>query len=185
MKHILISEVMTRDPVKAKPDESLLSCAKKMVRKRVGSIPLVNKKRLVGFISRRDILWVIIKKPSADLSKIKAIDISAKKIATIKPESTIDETINKMKKLNFRKLPVIHKGELVGMVTLKDILTFYPGLYPELDELSGIKEEAKKLKRIKNIKKKIIEGVCEECGNHDFLINIDGMMLCGSCRDQK
>ena len=46
---------MTREPVIVKPDINLLDCAKKMVRKRVGSLLLVEKKKLVGFISEKDI----------------------------------------------------------------------------------------------------------------------------------
>jgi dTDP-4-amino-4,6-dideoxygalactose transaminase len=39
MKNILVADVMTRTPITLKPDTNLLECAKKMVRKRVGSLP--------------------------------------------------------------------------------------------------------------------------------------------------
>jgi len=83
------------------------------------------------------------------LLSINAIDISPKKIAKINPTNTIEEAIRKMKKLNFRKLPVIYENKLVGLVTVKDILNFNPEFYPELEELSKIREEANKLQRIK------------------------------------
>ena len=62
MKNILVADVMTRTPITLKPDTNLLECAKKMVRKRVGSLPITIKKRLIGFISEKDILWALIKK---------------------------------------------------------------------------------------------------------------------------
>lgn len=187
MKEILVSEIMTRNPITLKPETNLLECAKQLVKKKVGSIVLVDKKKLVGFISQKDILWALIKKSKEDLSKIRAIDISPKKIATIKPTATIKEAIDKMKKFKFRKLPVIHEKELVGLITTKDILNFNPEIYPELEEFSQIREEANKLKRIKKAKEKhtIYEGVCEECGNQDFLCNIDGMLICDSCRSSR
>lgn len=53
MKNILVADVMTRDPVIIKPDTNLLECAKKMVRKRVGSLLIVQNKKLVGFLSEK------------------------------------------------------------------------------------------------------------------------------------
>lgn len=185
MISITVSDVMTRDPVITRPETNLLECAKKMVRNRVGSLLLVVNKKLVGFISETDILWALIKKSRSDLSTIKAIDISPRKIATIKPSATIQEAMSKMKKLRFKKLPVIYGGKLVGIITAKDILNFKPELYPELDEFAHIREEAEKLKRIKKMKKSVYKGVCEECGNIDLLTNVDGMLICDSCRASK
>ena len=91
----------------------------------------------------------------------------------------------RMKKLKFHTLPVIQEGELVGMITIKDILSFNPEIYPELDEFARIREEAGKLKRIKKAKNRasIPEGICEECGSQDILHRVNGMLICESCKD--
>jgi len=174
---------MTRDPVIIKPNTNLLECARVLVRKKVGSLLIVEDARLVGFISEKDILWALVKKSKSDLSKIKAIDISPKKLATIKPDASLKEAIEKMKKLKFERLPVIFGGKLVGIVTVKDILTFHPEMYPELDELAKIREEEEKLKRVKKAKL-IREGICEECGSFDILYKTDDRLLCESCREE-
>jgi len=185
MKRIIVADIMTRYPVTIKPEANLLECAKTMVRKKVGSLLLVSQKRLIGFISEKDILWALVKKSKQDLSKIRAVDISPKKIATIKPTETIEGTITKMKKLKFERLPVIHNNELVGMITIKDILNFHPEIYPELYELAGIREEIEKLKRVKKAKERIFmhEGVCEDCGNEEVLYRVDGKLLCEECKN--
>jgi CBS domain-containing protein len=182
---ILVADIMTREPVSVKPDENLLECAKKMVKRRVGSLLLVDKKKLVGFIDQKDILWALIKKSKEDLSKIRAVDISPKKIAVIKPTLSIRKAIQKMKKLKFERLPVIHEKELVGIITTKDILNFHPEFYPEVEELSNIREESKKLKRIQKAKHRdfMHEGICEECGNVDILHRVHGMLICESCKN--
>ena len=155
-----------------------------MVRKRVGSLLIVEGKKLVGFVSRRDILWALIKKSKKDLSKIRAIDISPKKIAVIKPIVTVNEVIQRMKKLKFDRFPVVKEGKLVGMITVKDILNFNPELYPELDEFAKIREEWSKLRRVKKAKDRasLHEGICEECGNQEILFEVNGIHMCGSCR---
>lgn len=185
MNNLLVSDVMTREPITAKPDTNLLECIKKMVKKNVGCLLLIDKKKLVGFISRKDILWALTKKPKEDLSSIKAIDISPRKIATIKPNAPIEEVLKKMKKLKFERLPVIHEKELVGMITAKDILNFNPEFYPELEEFAKIREESNKLKLIKKAKerKSSYEGICEECGSQDFLYKVHGMLVCESCKE--
>ena len=185
MTAILVADIMTRLPITAKPDITLLDAAKIMVNKKVGSILLVTKKRLVGFLSEKDILWALIKKSKEELSKIRAIDISPKKIATIRPDSAIEEALKKMKKLKFERLPVIHEGELVGIITIRDILNFNPEIYPELKELEEIREQSEKLKRVKKAKerKTINEGICEECGARDFLYRVNGMLICEHCKN--
>src|SRR3989344_5977960 len=142
MKKVLVSDIMTREPISVGPNENLLSCAKKMVRKMVGSLLITEGKKLVGFLSQRDILWAIVKKPNSDLSKIKAIDISPKKIITIRQDADVREAIDKMNKCKFDRLPVVsgNGGELVGIMTAKDILSFHPEVYTELEEFANIRE---------------------------------------------
>lgn len=182
MTNILVVDVMTREPVTISPSANLLDCAKMMVKKSVGSLVIVDKKRLVGFISQEDILWALTKSPNSDLTKIKAVEISPKKIAIIKPDSTIKEAIEKMNRLKFERLPVVHKNNLVGVITAKDILNFHPEVYPEIEEFAKIREEEEKLKRIKEAEKRR-EGICEECGNQGILLRYNGMLVCESCRD--
>jgi CBS domain-containing protein len=182
MKNILVVDIMTRDLLTASPNSNLLECAKKMVKNRVGSLVIVDKGRLVGLISQKDILWAITKKASTDLTKIKAIELSPKKIAVISPNCTVKEAIEKMNKLKFERLPVVHKNNLVGFITAKDILNVHPEVYPEIEEFAKIREESEKLNRIKKAEQRR-DGICEECGHEGILFKVDGMLICESCKD--
>lgn len=182
MNNIFVSDIMTRELITIKPNTNLFECARIMVRKRTRSIPIVDRKKCVGFISAKDILWAIVKKTKEDLSKIEAIDISPKKIITIRPDATIKEAIEKMKKTKFDRLPVVQKKELVGIITAKDILNFHPEIYPELEEFAKIREQEKKLRKINAKKGEIInEGFCEKCGEKTILKKVNERMVCGSC----
>ena len=186
MKRIIVADVMTRNSHTIKPDLDLLQCAKTFVKKRSGCLLIVDGKRLVGILSQKDILWAITKTSSReDFTKIRAIDISPKKIATINPKATIEQAIKKMNHVKFERLPVINKGELVGVITIKDILNFNPEVYPEMAEFARIREESEKLSRINKAKQRraIHEGICEECGNRELLYRFNGMLICESCRD--
>ena len=181
MKNVLVADIMTREPVTISPDSNLLECARKMVKKKVGSLVITEYGKLRGFISQKDILWALVKKSHSDLTKIKAIEISPKKIITIKPSSTIRETVDKMKKLKLERLPVIHENKLAGVITAKDILNFHPEIYPEIEEFSKIREESKKLRRIKKAGRR--NGICEECGQEGAIFKINGMLVCESCKN--
>ena len=176
---------MTREPITIQPEANLLECAKKMVQKKTGSLLLVNIKKLVGIISRHDILWALVKQSKEELSRIQAKDISPKKIAIIKPSATLDEALKKMKDSKFERLPVVDNNELVGIVTIKDILSFHPEFYPEIEEFASIREESRKLKLVQKAKERMLshEGICEECGNHDILYKANGMLICESCKN--
>lgn len=186
MVKILVSDLMTREPITTGPSTNLLECANKMVKKKIGSLLITDKKRLLGIISEYDILWALIKKSKEDLSKIRAIEISPKKIATIRPDAKLEEAWSKMKNLKFERLPVIKDKELVGLITARDILNFNPNLYPELNEFAKIREESRKLKAIKKAKgqETFKEGICEECGNHGMLYRFNGQLVCENCRDR-
>jgi CBS domain-containing protein len=183
VNRVLVSDIMTRQIASVDPDTNLLECAKRMVRKRIGSLLLMKDKTLKGFISTQDILWAIVKKSKEDLSKIKASDISPRKIVTIKPDATVEEAVQKIKRYKFHRLPVVKNGEVIGLVTLRDILNFYPELNVHLKEVESIKEETDKMKRLEDAKERIVfrDGICEECGSRDALYRINGTLVCASC----
>lgn len=179
---VRVGDIMTRDYVSVTPDISVLDCAKKMVKKRVGSLILEEKDKLKGIITEGDIIWAMTKKSKRELGKIKASEIAPKKLITIKPSADLYEALQKMKKTKYRWLPVTVKGNILGFLTLKDILRIEPSLFETASEILQIKEESEKLKRVK-AGEKFSEGICEECGNFSILYGVDGKRMCEACRD--
>jgi len=175
-------DIMTRNFISVSPDTSLLDCARKMVKKRVGSLILEQNNELKGIITEGDIIWAMTKKSKKDLNKIKASEIAPRKIVTIKPSADLYDALQKMKKTKYRWLPVTVKGNIIGFLTLKDILRIEPSLFDMASEIMQIKEEGSKLKRRK-AGEDFSEGLCEECGNHNLLYNVDGRVICEDCRD--
>jgi len=179
---IKVGDIMTRDFISVKPEINLLECAKIMMKKRVGSLILEEKDELKGIITEKDIIWALTKKGQKDLKKIKCSDISPRKMTTIKPNADLMTAIKLMQKSKFRRLPVVVKDKLVGLLTLKDILRVEPALFEITQGHSTwqIREENNKIKRKKH-SGKFDYGVCEECGKQDFLELLDGKLLCEVC----
>jgi len=101
----------------------------------------------------------------------------------LKPSVTIEEAIKKIKATKFERFPIVDNEELVGIITVKDILDFNQEYYPEFEELEMVRKEEEKLKRIERAREGLSgEGICDECGNYGILIKHNGMVICESCR---
>ena len=170
---------MTRNFVYSNPGNSLYDCAKLMAKERVNSLLIISKKKLIGILTARDILWTLTKKPGTDLRKMNVMEIATRKVAVIKPSAEITEAIEKMKLYNFRRLPVLSNGEVIGVVTLKDILAVEPLLYREISTLIDVREKERKINRDKEWPE---SGFCDNCGNFADLLKVDNRLLCADCR---
>ncbi len=179
---IKVGDIMTRNFVSVKPGTSIIECAREMMKKRVGSLVLKNEQRIVGLLTEKDIIWALTKTGNKNLSKIRAEDVASRKVAAIKPSADLHEAFQRMKKLKFRRLPVVVNGNVIGMLTLKDILRIEPSLLSDVSQAEKIREESEKLKRLKGVKWSK-EGICEECGSFDILYNIDDRLICPPCKD--
>lgn len=183
MRRISVGDVMTRNFVSVKPSENLHKCSKLMAKERVNSLILSEGKKLIGILTARDILWAISKNPKLDLKKIQCRDIATKKVAVIKPSAGISQAIKKMREYYFRRLPVLSKGEILGVVTLKDILAIEPELYAEMKHLmDDIREEERKKEDAEA--EYPSEGLCDNCGAFSELLKVENQLLCPDCREE-
>jgi signal-transduction protein with cAMP-binding, CBS, and nucleotidyltransferase domain len=184
---VKVGDIMTRNFVSVKPDTSLIECAKEMIKKHVGSLVVKEMQSLKGILTEKDVVWAVVKKQ--DLSKIKAKDIMTRRVVTINPSKDIYEAISRMSNTKIRVLPVVVKDKVIGVVTMKDILRLEPSLFDIVTRSIEIREENAKLNRRKaalsgETETWIKEGVCSECGAYGLLYNIDGKLLCESCKDE-
>ena len=74
------------------------------------------------------------------------------------------------------------EGNVIGMLTLKDVLRIEPSLFTDINFAEKIKEESEKLTRMKG-EKWIKEGICEECGDFNLLYIVDSRRICEVCRE--
>jgi CBS domain-containing protein len=182
---VKVGDIMTENFVSISPDENLKYAAQKMIKKRVGSLVVLQESELKGIITERDIIWAMVKKNKSELEKIRVKDICKKKVHTIKPSSDLYIALVKMKNTKYRWLPVISRKKVIGLLTIKDILRVEPSLFETAQEIMQIKHEAEELKNTnRKTNSRIIEGICEECGNTEILYKTDGRFICSDCREQ-
>ena len=181
---IKVGDLMTRNFISVSPNTNLKECAKVMVKKRVGSLLVKENDQLKGILTEKDIVWAVVKKSYDDLGEIKASNLMKRKVTTIKPGADITEAMRKFKKKKVRRLPVVEKKKLIGLITTNDILRIDPGLFQAIAETIKIKEEKAKFKR-HGIEARRKTGICEECGIFDILYNQDSQWLCETCYNKR
>ena len=84
-----------------------------------------------------------------------------------------------MKKSNIKRLPVVEKGKLVGVISLTDIAKTSPEMLDLLEYRIKMKETPFEIKEPKTA------GLCENCGNYsENLTYVNDRWLCEECKDE-
>jgi len=117
----IVKGVMTKPIITVDKDGSVNEAAKTMSEKRIGCIVVTDAGTPVGIATERDILQRVVVE-GLDVSKVKMKDIMSEPLITINGNMPIINAIRMMQKNNVRHLPIIEKGELVGIVTQRDLL---------------------------------------------------------------
>lgn len=102
------------------PSDSLTDAAVAMRDEDVGSLPVVEGKRVVGVITDRDIVVRAVA-DRADPQMLKVSDVSSGDLVTVQPDEDLDEALELMARYRVRRLPVVEDGRLVGVVAQADV----------------------------------------------------------------
>ena len=181
---IKVGDLMTRNFIHVSPDTNLKECAKLMIKKRVGSLLIKEDEKLKGILTEKDIIWAIVKKSYHNLENVKVKDLMKRKVTTIKPGADITDAMKKFKRKKIRRLPVVERKKLIGLITTNDILRIDPGLFQAIAETIKIKEEKAKFFR-HGIEAKRKSGICEECGMFELLYHDNPQWLCDICYSKR
>jgi len=176
-----VSDAMTKKPISVNLGINLQECAKLMNSHHVGSLVIQKDEKVVGVITEQDIVRKLVAKGINPI-KEKVEDYMEKKLVTISPEADIYDALMKMRDLNIRQIPVISKGEMVGLLTLKDILKIEPQLFELLVEKFEVREQSRKpINRIIPS-----EGICQVCGEYSEKVHeVDGSIMCDKCEKEQ
>jgi len=175
---IKIKEIMTKPAIKINHNISVQMAAKEMVEHRIGSIVVVKNKSPVGIITEADINRKIVA-PGKDPKKIKAVDIMSSPIVFANPDDDVEIAVEKMEKHKIKRLPVIEKGKIVGLIADTDIARAAPEMIDILNFRLKMRTE------MPSIREGSTSGICESCGAYsDDLRLVNGQWTCENCREE-
>jgi CBS domain-containing protein len=178
---MLVKDVMSSPVVALDEDETSNKVANLMEKNELGCVILTKNGMPVGIITERDlVIRVLAKNLAPDTAKAK--EIMTAPLLTIQPEATISEAARRMSRLNIRRLGVVYKGNLVGLLSSKDILGVMPELIEIIQERTRI-DEAAEVEENFQPEETPLSGYCDRCGVFsENLKDVNGQNLCEDCR---
>lgn len=116
-------DIMIDDVYVTSPSDLVAAAKLKMMRCNVGGLPVVDDKRLVGIITHRDILLA-----GGEALGLKVEDLMSKDLLVAELNTPIMEITKIMADKGYQRIPVVSKGNLVGLVTQSSLIRALAGL---------------------------------------------------------
>ena len=179
---MLVKDAMSSPVVTLTEEAPSNKIANIMDKNDLGCVIIINKAgKPIGIITERDlVLRVLTKNLKPDT--VKAKDIMTSPLVTIEPEATISDAARRMSRLDIRRLGVLYKGNLVGVISSKDILGVMPELIEIIQEKTRI-ESASNSEETEGAEETPLSGYCDRCGVYsENLKDMNGQNLCEDCR---
>jgi CBS domain-containing protein len=134
---MLVRDIMKKDVMATKQDATIKEAASVMSNRHIGSLVVLEKEKIVGIITERNILKSIADGLDPELTTVE--EVMTKNVITIEPDKTIDDAVGLMAQHGIKKLPVVDGDKLVGIITASDIIVVEPKLIESIANLLSIK----------------------------------------------
>jgi CBS domain-containing protein len=115
---VTVSDLMTKKALTIDTQGTVFEAAQLMSQKGVGDLIVVDKDMPVGIVTERDFVRRIVAKARPFDTKVS--DVMSKPLITISPDASLKEAARKMVKNGIRRLPVLKRHKLVGILVVSD-----------------------------------------------------------------
>jgi CBS domain-containing protein len=173
---MIVREAMSSPVITVNEKQNVVEAAKTMRYHRVGALVVVNiGNQPLGIVTERDLVYRVIGEDTVPRN-VSVKNVMSSPLEIVDPETTLEDAINLMTKKNIRRLGVVYKGRLEGVISDKDIIRLIPALIEIVRESSRIQSG-------NEIKGPSLVGYCNRCGIYSTnLRSLHGDFLCEDCR---
>ncbi|MFX1293460.1 MAG: CBS domain-containing protein, partial [Promethearchaeota archaeon] len=179
-QNLRIRDIMNTKVITLLPTATAQEAAKLMRENEIGSVIIVENKdqqKPIGIITERDMNNRVVAENKLP-SDIMCSSIMSTPVKSISPDILLTEAMHQIAIMHIKRLIVIEKQQMIGIVSQSDILEIAPHMIETLQEVAKI---------IKNgYKSEFLAGYCEICGNwSDILEEYEEKFICEDCRALK
>ncbi|MDD1726094.1 MAG: CBS domain-containing protein [Euryarchaeota archaeon] len=116
-----ISSIMEEDVITLHEGDSIDDVIKMMLRGNVSGFPVVNdENKVIGIVSERDFISLV----ANIITGKKVADFMSHDVVSVRPDTRIEDAARVMILNDFRRLPIVHEGVMIGVVTTSDIVNY-------------------------------------------------------------
>jgi len=131
-----VSELMSRELVTVPVGATMKGAAGQMLQNGVGSVIVLNGETPAGIVTEMDALRVGYG-TNRPFEKVPVRKVMSRPLKTIEPNKTVRTAIGRMKTNSIKKLPVVSEFDLVGIITMSDIILNHGELLTEARHLES------------------------------------------------
>ena len=124
---VRMRDLMVRKVITAPKNSTVEEAVKLMNEHEIGCLIVTEESRAVGILTERDLLKRVLAK-SENLKRTRVEDVMSAPLISVEPDVQIGDASRLMFEKNIKKMPIIKKDKLLGLVTLTDILRIQPQL---------------------------------------------------------
>jgi CBS domain-containing protein len=117
-----IADLMQPAPTTIRCTSTLREAAEVLTRGEIGSVVVERNGAMIGFLSERDIVRALGDGEDADEARVE--DVMSMEVATVSPHARPDTAAVQMIDGGIRHLPVVDGEKVVGIVSIRDVLTY-------------------------------------------------------------
>lgn len=142
-----VEDAMIDEVVTIEADATVKKAVELMNKHEIGCLIAVRSGKAVGIVTERDMLSRVLGM-SRDPERTKVSEIMTSPLIIADPQMDLEEAARLMFKMKVKKLPVVSKGDLVGLLTLTDIARFQPQIIKILKRMYVKNQTPKRMQKV-------------------------------------
>ena len=117
-------DIMTKEVSTVRQDAKITDVIRLLAQKRITGVPVVSDDmRLLGVVTEKDILRTL--RYDQNIKGKTAADLMTSKIISFDENDSLMEVFENLVENDFRRVPILSEGILVGIVSRRDIIEFF------------------------------------------------------------
>lgn len=131
LKAVRVRDHMTRRLVLLQPDMEIVRATHTLIRNDISGAPVVDPQgRLVGMLTERDCLRVAVQSEYYGTPGGLVRDFMTPDPESVRPDDNIFDLAKRFTEGKYRRYPVIEEGQVVGLISRRDVMRALGALYP-------------------------------------------------------
>lgn len=119
-RNLMITNLIT-----VRQDASIDEAIQLLVDHRISGLPVVDAEgALAGVLTQKDVLRLLTDHVSGEIGNVKVSDLMTREVVSFSPADSLIAICDTLLNQNFRRLPLVEDGKLVGLIGRGDLIRY-------------------------------------------------------------